>query len=57
MYNTIIMIIVLNPEVARRLDYEQNYADLVTYESYLSIIAQRESYAANVSGYERVGSR
>ena len=51
------MIIVLNPEVARRLDYEQNYADLVTYESYLSIIAQRESYAANVSGYERVGSR
>ena len=51
------MIIVLNPEVARQLDYEQNYADLVTYEGYLSIIAQRESYAANVSGYERVGSR
>jgi hypothetical protein len=49
------MIIVLNPEVAKRLDYEQNWADLVTYESYLSIIAQKESYANNASGYERVG--
>lgn len=49
------MIIVLNPEVARQLDYEQNWADLVTYEGYLSIIAQRESYSANVAGYERVG--
>ena len=49
------MIIVLNPEEALRLEYEHKWSDLVTYEDYLSIIAQRESYSANVAGYERVG--
>lgn len=45
-------VIVLNPEEKLRLDYEQKWKDLVSYDDYLSIIAQTESYLANQRGYE-----
>lgn len=46
-------IIVLNPEEMFRLDYEHNWKDLMTYASYLEMIAQRELFLRNQSGYER----
>lgn len=46
--------IIINPEEAARLDYEHNWADLVSFEDYLNIKAQQESYSANAAGYERV---
>jgi hypothetical protein len=45
-------VIVLNPEEKLRLDYEHNWKNLVTYEDYLDIIAQRESFLCNELGYE-----
>lgn len=44
--------IVLNPEQAARLDYEHNWAGLITFEGYLSIKQQQLSYLANQKGYE-----
>jgi hypothetical protein len=44
--------IILNPEEAARLDYEHKWADLVTFEDYLSIKQQQLSYLANQKGYE-----
>jgi hypothetical protein len=44
--------ITINPEEAARLDYEYNWADLVTFEHYLSIKQQELSYLANQRGYE-----
>ncbi len=46
--------IVLNPEEALRLEYEYNWKELVSYEDFLSIKAQRETYDSNATGYERV---
>lgn len=46
-------IIVLNPEEMLRLDYEHKWKDLMTYASYLDMIAQRESFLRNQEGYER----
>lgn len=45
-------VIVLNPEEKLRLDYEQKWKDLVSYDDYLSIIAQRKSFFCNELGYE-----
>ena len=45
-------VIILNPEEKLRLDYEQKWKGLVSYDNYLSIIAQTESYLANQRGYE-----
>ena len=44
--------IILNPEQAARLDYEHNWAGLITFEDYLSIKQQQLSYLANQKGYE-----
>lgn len=44
--------IILNPEEAQRLDYEQNWKDLTTFEGYLSILAQRAVFESNAKGYE-----
>lgn len=45
-------VIVLNPEEKLHLDYEHKWKGLVSYDNYLSIIAQTESYLANQKGYE-----
>ena len=44
--------ILLNPEEAQKLDYEQNWKDLVTFEGYLSIKAQQAVFESNQKGYE-----
>ncbi len=44
--------IILNPEEAQKLDYEQNWKDLVSFEDYLSIKAQQKVYESNQKGYE-----
>jgi hypothetical protein len=49
-------IIILNPEKATRLDYEHNWKDLLTYESYLSMKAQQQVYEGNAKGYERLAN-
>jgi hypothetical protein len=50
-------VIVLNPEQAQRLDYEQNWKDLVTYEDYLSIKAQQKVFESNEKGYQVSSNR
>jgi len=45
--------IILNPQEAMLLDYEQNFQHLTSYEGYLSIIAQQATYESNQKGYER----
>jgi hypothetical protein len=45
-------IIILNPDEKARLDYEQSWKDLMSFEDYLSVLAQRKSYEANAKGYE-----
>ncbi len=49
--------IVLNPEEAQRLDYEQNWKDLVTFEDYLSIKAQQQVFESNEKGYQVYSTR
>lgn len=49
-------IINLNPEEAQRLDYEDNWKDLVTFEDYLSILSQKRVFESNIKGYERSSS-
>lgn len=44
--------IILNPEEANRLDYEHNWKDLVSFEDYLSIKAQKAAFDKNQKGYE-----
>jgi hypothetical protein len=44
--------IILNPEEAQRLDYEQNWKDLTTFEGYLSIMDERAAYKNNAKSYE-----
>jgi len=44
--------IILNPDDKNRLDYEHFWKDLVSFQDYLSILAQRETYEANAKGYE-----
>lgn len=44
--------IVLNPEESDRLDYEHNWKDLVSFEGYLSIKAQKAVFDSNHKGYE-----
>jgi hypothetical protein len=48
--------IILNPEEAQRLDYEHNWKDLVSFDTYLSIKAQQQAYDSNEKGYERTKS-
>jgi hypothetical protein len=50
-------VVVLNPEEAQRLDYEQNWKDLVTYEDYLSIKAQQKVFESNENGYQVSSNR
>lgn len=45
-------IIVLNPSVALQLEYEEKWKDLVSFDSFLSIKAQREVFESNEKGYE-----
>jgi hypothetical protein len=45
-------IIILNPEEAQRLDYENNWKDLISFESYLSIKDQQAVFESNAKGYE-----
>jgi hypothetical protein len=47
----------LNPEEAQRLDYEQNWKDLVTYEGYLSIKSQQALFESNEKGYQVYSTR
>jgi len=49
--------LILNPEEAQRLDYEQNWKNLVTFEGYLSIKAQQAVYESNPKGYEIYSNR
>lgn len=44
--------IVLNPEEVQKLDYEQNWKDLVSFEDYLTIKAQQAVFESNQKGYE-----
>ena len=44
--------IILNPEEAQKLDYEQNWKDLVSFEDYLAIKAQQAVFESNQKGYE-----
>ena len=44
--------IILNPEEHLRLDYEYNWKDLVSFEDYLNILAQKAQYNSNIKGYE-----
>ena len=44
--------IILNPEEAMRLDYEANWSELVSFEDYLSLKAQKAAYESNQKGYE-----
>lgn len=46
--------IILNPEEAQKLDYEQNWKDLVSFEDYLSIKAQQEVFESNQKGLELI---
>lgn len=50
-------IIVLNPEETQRLDYEQNWKDLVSFEDYLSIKAQQQVFESNEKGYQVYSTR
>jgi len=50
-------IIDVNPEETLRLDYEQNWKDLVTFESYLSIKAQEAIFKSNEKGYQFSSNR
>ena len=47
-----IQTIVLNPEEALRLDYEQDWKDLVSFENYLLIKAQQAVFESNEKGYQ-----
>ena len=49
--------IVLNPEEAQRLDYEYNYKEFMTFESYLSMKAQQAVYESNEKGYQVYSNR
>jgi hypothetical protein len=49
--------LVLNPEEAQRLDYEQNWKDLITFEDYLSIKAQQQVFESNEKGYQVYSTR
>jgi hypothetical protein len=49
--------IILNPEEAQRLDYEHNWKDLMTFESYLSMKAQQAVYETNENGYQVYSNR
>ena len=49
--------IILNPEEAQRLDYEHNWKDLMTFESYLSMKAQKAVYESNEKGYQVYSNR
>lgn len=44
--------IILNPEEAQKLDYEQNWINLITFKDYLSIKAQQAIFESNEKGYE-----
>lgn len=44
--------IILNPEETLRLDYEHNWKDLVSFETYLSIINQRKQFRLTERGIE-----
>jgi hypothetical protein len=44
--------IILNPEEAKRLDYEAYWKDLVSFEDYLSIKAQQAVFESNERGYQ-----
>jgi len=49
--------IILNPEEAQRLDYEQNWKDLVDYDGYLYIKIQQANYEGNEKGYQIYSNR
>lgn len=49
--------IVLNPEEAQRLDYEHNWKDLMTFESYLLMKTQQAVYESNEKGYQVYSTR
>jgi hypothetical protein len=49
--------IVLNPEEAQRLDYEQKWKDLISFEDYLSIKAQQQVFESNEKGYQVYSTR
>ena len=50
-------IIDVNPEETLRLDYEQNWKDLLTFESYLSVKAQQTIFESNEKGYQVFSNR
>lgn len=50
-------IIDVNPEETLRLDYEQNWKDLLTFESYLSVKAQQAIFESNEKGYQVFSNR
>jgi len=49
--------IILNPEEAQKLDYEQNWKHLVSFEDYLSIKAQQAVFESNEKGYQVFSTR
>lgn len=46
--------IILNPDEALKLEYEQNWEDLISFEHFLSIKAQQAVFESNAKGYETV---
>jgi len=49
--------IILNPEETQRLDYEQNWKNLVSFDHYLLIKAQRAVFKSNEKGLQPYSNR
>jgi len=49
--------IILNPEESLRLDYENNWKSLLSYQDYLSIKAQQGTFESNEKGYQVSSTR
>ena len=50
-------IVVLNPEEAQKLDYQNNWKDLISFKNYLSIKAQQKVFESNEKSYQVYSNR
>lgn len=49
--------IILNPDETLKLEYEQNWEDLMSFEHFLSIKAQQAVFESNEKGYQVLSCR
>lgn len=49
--------IIINPEEALQVEYEQYWKDLVSFPDFLSIKAQKEIFESNEKGYQVYSNR